>query len=87
MPCLTKARVRALADDDVIEHTNPEKLTSLCQPSRELDVLDARIRYPARMVVRDDDGSRGMHDRAAMSLSSVSVIGNALRLRGLKLAG
>ena len=46
----------AVANDDVIADGDAEKLASADESTRELDVVDARCRVAAGVIVGDDDG-------------------------------
>src|SRR5690242_4343805 len=54
-----EAEVRAVADDHVVENADPEELTRLTEPPRDLDVFRARRGIAARMVVNEKKSPRG----------------------------
>ena len=57
-----KTGVVWVANDDVIENFDFEKLTSSNEITGDFDVSLGRRRFTAWMVVRDDDGGGTRHD-------------------------
>jgi hypothetical protein len=55
----------APGDDDVIEERSTDQLRGLCEAAREGDVFLTGRRVPARVVVHEDEGARGLAQRAA----------------------
>ena len=50
-----EAVVLAVAEDHVVEDADAEEFAGVAQALRELDVLCARCRIPARMIVSQED--------------------------------
>ena len=51
-----------MAEDDVIQHFNPEQLTGANQFTGDPDIRIARHRIPGGMSVHEDDGMRRSHN-------------------------
>jgi hypothetical protein len=66
-----KAKRAVLADDQMVEHLDVEGFSSSAEPFGEENVAGRRLRVAARVVVRDDDGTRPRSDGRPKHLARV----------------
>src|SRR5262249_46582783 len=66
-----ETHVAAMSDHDVVEHADADEVSDLAQPPGDLDVLAARRRVAARMVVDEDHRSRRFADHRQVDVARV----------------
>ena len=68
-----KADMARLADDDMIQDRDPEQFAGLHEPSRDLQICQARSGIAGRMIVTEDNGLRTGQDRSPKNLARTGV--------------
>jgi len=71
IPIIDKAHVAPLPDHDMVEDTHPHQLTDLTQAARDFNILLARRRVAARMIVDEDDGGGRFADHRSEDVTRV----------------
>ena len=57
---VSKAHVSAVTDDHMVEQVDPHKGCNALEPTGQIDVVGARARITARVVVHEDDRRRAL---------------------------
>jgi deazaflavin-dependent oxidoreductase (nitroreductase family) len=62
IPVVDETHVPALADHDMVEHSHADEIANLTQTPGDFDVLSARRRVSARMIVKKNHGGGRLAD-------------------------